>query len=290
MSDELKVSRAQLFNSDNDVNLNDDNHEYNLPPPGFDFEIVDIEDNDNIVDDKLENKEDKTKEKEEEIKEEGKIEFFPLFSTSSTTTKTNDNQESTKNNLVKIRLDNDDKDSDEINTLLMDKSTVNDQDWDRIVNEFNLSHRPLSYYYENTDKDSNDKIHKLKSVAINGEDIIKLSEYFRILTDYKVNNLKEYNSKIDLYYSISKSKKSKNRNSRKKRDAKIFKKERLQDWNARLKQINENSKKMSIRDYSKDSKIPRKVIFDIEWKNNIKQNFPKRLNYSKQHKPIHKTK
>lgn len=294
MSNEKKVSRSQLFDNDNDnnVELNDNNEEYNLPPPGFDFEIVDIEDND--TDDKLKYVESKTKEKEEEIEEEEKIEFFPLFSTSSSTTTTNhDNQESTKTNLVKIKIDNNDDEVntiDEIDTLLLGKSNISDQDWDRMVNEFNLDHRPLSYYYDNTDNDSNDKIQKYKSVAINGEDVIRLSQYFRIISDYKVINLKEYNSKIDLYYSIPKAKKSNKRSSRKKRDAKIFKKERLQEWNSKLKEINECSKNMTIRDYSKDSKTSKKIIFDDEWKKSLQQKFSKKPNYNKSHKSIHKTK
>lgn len=264
MSDFKTVTRSQLYDSDTE-NENIEPSEYNLPPPGFDFEIVDIEDNyESESNSQNEEAKSETISKTElnENTTEGekeKVEFFPLFSMPANLTNNSDdknNNDNSENGLVKIKV-TDIEDLDEYGN----DGKLNDKEWDETAKERNLSARPLDYYYVETDSINDKKGYE--SVAVSGGTIIEWSTQFRVLSNYKVIDLKKYNSKIDLYHKSDSSKrqgKSKKRDGKKKRDAKIFKKERLHAWKQQLKEAKERAKSRKYKDYS-DNKTSTKVKF-----------------------------
>lgn len=247
MSDLTAVSRAQLYDSEENLENGDSSQEYALPPPDFDFEIVDVEDD--IIDTEA-TPEDKKEaenisEQKEDDKETGTVEYFPLFSTS-----TNDDSES-KSQLVKVKVDTVEEVEDRKHP---------DKNWDAIAAERNANARPLSYYFQ---EKSADEFTKVASVAVDGETILEWNKQFRIESDYKVIDLKKLNATIDLYNrsdsSIrNKDKTHKKRAGKKKRDAKIFKKERLREWKIKLQQAKENAKKRKYKDYPKLDKFQSK--------------------------------
>ncbi|KAG0680662.1 hypothetical protein C6P40_004181 [Pichia californica] len=289
MSDLKTISRSQLYESDHESNNDNDDlnidQEYNLPPPGFDFEIVDIDD----IEEK-EDKEEKIEDEDEEAEEDEKVEFFPLFSTSN---QSNDNN-SINSNLVKVKMDID-SDNNEIDELItnIDKNKFTDEEWDRIVLKLNSNNRNINYYYKNTNNNSIEEINKFKSVAVDGNTILKWNEQFRIISDYKLINLNEFNKKIEDQIKISNKNliKSKKRGGKKKRDAKIFKKERLKIWKLKLKEAKERSKQRIYKDHSNKPIKSTKTKFGDSFKkrNTISKNSLNNNNNNKPGKPIFRT-
>lgn len=280
MSGFKTVSRSQLYNdSDDEQSSSSNNEDYTLPPPTFDFEIVDIDDHEE-ENRKEDNSDD---EKVEEGEKKDKVEFFPLFSTSSTSNSNNEpnnttptNNNNNNNGLVKIKVDNVDDIVDEVfDTLTSGNNTANkqikDEEWDQIAKERNKSARPLNYYFQDENlKDENNA--KYQSVAVDGDTIIQWSEKFRVISNYKVIDITKFNSKIDLYYRQTNEKnkvKKHNRSGKKKRDAKIFKKERIREWKQKLKDAKERAKRQNFKDYNINTKSTKKRFGD---------SFKKRIN------------
>lgn len=226
---EKVISRSELFD---DEGNNEPSYSeiYTLPPPGFDFEIVDVDDQegntqtDEVTDDK-------------EVEE--KVELFNMFSSSDNTS-----------NLVKVKVD--DFVSDDKNDNII---KYNDEEWDSLVKARNI--RPMSYYFQS--ENDNSKVDDYLKVAVDGQTIHYWSEKFRIISNYKLMNLKEFNSKVNLVYRPKLSKKSTLRKSRKRRDAQIFKKERLKNWKKSLDLIQQRIQTVTSKDYTR--KDPVKVVF-----------------------------
>lgn len=250
MPDVKTVSRSQLYESDGEDNARSDDQEYNYPPPGFDFEIVDVEEI--CATEEAQNGDAGAKREETNStkEDEDKVEFFPLFSTN-----TNPDDASLANStggtgrLVRIKVDDIAEVDDEKET-----GKVKDEEWDQIARERNESRRPLSFYYQATDSnDGHNEMEKYKAVAVDGDTVIQWSKQFRILTNYRVMNLKKYNATVDLYHKIDRSPrngKSKKRAGKKQRDAKIFRKERMKEWRQKLSEARERARQRSYREDS----------------------------------------
>lgn len=254
---EKAVSRSQLYASDenndvSDLSNSDNDQEYNLPPPGFDFEIVDIADNEDNEDNNevsdTENKSGANKEiGSHDVADGEKVEFFPLFSTLGNT----DSDSKNLSNLVQIK----------VNTIeeIVGEETKNvkltDSEWDDLAAQRNKSFRPLSYYLQ-LDPINDNELEKIQSVAVDGDTILKWNKEFAIKSNYKLIDLKEYNAKIDLYHKIempATDKSSKKRPSKRKRDAKIFKKERVKKWKSDLKQAKERARREKYKQINSDT-------------------------------------
>lgn len=250
MPDVKTVSRSQLYESDGEDNARSDDQEYNYPPPGFDFEIVDVEEIRATEEAQNGDAGAKREETNSTKEDEDKVEFFPLFSTN-----TNPDDASLANStggtgrLVRIKVDDIAEVDDEKET-----GKVKDEEWDQIARERNESRRPLSFYYQATDSnDGHNEMEKYKAVAVDGDTVIQWSKQFRILTNYRVMNLKKYNATVDLYHKIDRSPrngKSKKRAGKKQRDAKIFRKERMKDWRQKLSEARERARQRSYREDS----------------------------------------
>lgn len=257
MSDVKTVSRSQLYESDGEDNARSDDQEYNYPPPGFDFEIVDVDDVDDVNVEEITATEETQngdsgakREDTNSTKGEEKVEFFPLFSTN-----TNPDDASLANStgntggLVRIKVEDIAEVDDEKET-----GKVKDEEWDQIARERNESRRPLSFYYHATDSnDGHNEMEKCKAVAVDGDTVIHWSKQFRILTNYKVMDLKKHNATVDLYHKIDRSPrngKSKKRAGKKQRDAKIFRKERIKEWKQKLSEARERARQRSYREDS----------------------------------------
>lgn len=257
MSDLKTVSRSQLFDDDFNSNHNNDEltnssdsepQNYTLPPPGFDFEIVDVEDAEHSSNN------DTTEVESGEYAKEEKVEYFPLFSTSNDT---KEDAREAKPSLVKVKIDDVsvEEERDEF------KSTKDqEKEWDDLVHQLNANARPLSYYFPTLGEDEH---RKMESMAVDGETILKWSKEFVVESKYKLIDLKEYNAKIDLYYKIDASrKKSRKRPGKKKRDARIFRKERLEKWKKDLKLAQERARQRKYRELSNFTKEkPKKSFF-----------------------------
>lgn len=250
MPDVKTVSRSQLYESDGEDNARSDDQEYNYPPPGFDFEIVDVEEIRATEEAQNGDAGAKREETNSTKEDEDKVEFFPLFSTN-----TNPDDASLANStggtgrLVRIKVDDIAEVDDEKET-----GKVKDEEWDQIARERNESRRPLSFYYQATDSnDGHNEMEKYKAVAVDGDTVIQWSKQFRILTNYRVMNLKKYNATVDLYHKIDRSPrngKSKKRAGKKQRDAKIFRKERMKEWRQKLSEARERARQRSYREDS----------------------------------------
>lgn len=250
MPDVKTVSRSQLYESDGEDNARSDDQEYNYPPPGFDFEIVDVEEIRATEEAQNGDAGAKREETNSTKEDEDKVEFFPLFSTN-----TNPDDASLANStggtgrLVRIKVDDIAEVDDEKET-----GKVKDEEWDQIARERNESRRPLSFYYQATDSnDGHNEMEKYKAVAVDGDTVIQWSKQFRILTNYRVMDLKKYNATVDLYHKIDRSPrngKSKKRAGKKQRDAKIFRKERMKEWRQKLSEARERARQRSYREDS----------------------------------------
>lgn len=249
MSDVKTVSRSQLYESGGEDAASSDEQEYNCPPPGFDFEIVDVDDDvdaDQPPAAEAGDAGDKTDDSTSLAKDgDDKVEYFPLFSTTATPNGASlTNSSGTAGSLVRIKVD-DLADVDEE----QEPGKVKDEEWDQIAKERNESRRPLSYYYH--DGDGDDQVEKYKEVAVDGDTVIQWSKHFRILTNYRVKDLAKHNATVDLYHKIDRSArdgKGKKRGGKKQRDAKIFRKERLKEWKQKLAEARERARQRSYRE------------------------------------------
>lgn len=236
---EKVISRSEIFDKE-EQNRSSDSEVYALPPPGFDFEIVDIDD---VGDTEILNTETKSNDDGSQIEQEPeeKVELFNMFSSLDSTS-----------NLVKVKVDNIDANDDNDNPV-----KYNDEEWDMMANGRN--ERPISYYFQ-SETDAV-KLNDYTEVAVDGQTIYDWSEKFRIISNYKVINLKEFNSKVNLIYRPKHGKTSKknNRKSRMRRDAQIFKKERLKNWKKSLKLIQQRLENIPTKDYT--MKNPVKYVF-----------------------------
>lgn len=236
---EKVVSRSQLYES-GEENESDVSQDYVLPPPGFDFEIVDVEDEEPVMEsDKSETKTTDITEdvelKDEEEKEE-KVEFFNMFSSMGN-----------ESNLVKVNV------KELIIEVNDDILKETDSNWDEFVEIRNK--RPLSYYFQTDSDSTNNEL--ISQVAVDGQTIHEWSKKFRILSNHRVIDLKKFNSRVNLYYKVKQGKTSKknNRKSRMKRDAQIFKKERLDEWNKSLKRIEKDLLSKPVKEYTKKNPV-----------------------------------
>lgn len=240
------ISRSEIFEDEsrNKTNL-DSSQDYVLPPLGFDFEIVDVEDDSAAEFSSSEqHRDDKIEEEKKKAKDEN-VELFNMFSSLGNTS-----------NLVKIKVD-ELKIEDEHQL-----EKLNDEEWDQLAK--NRNKRPLSYYFQT--KDDVSMREDCIKVAIEGRTIYDWNQKFRVLSDYKVIDLKKFNSRVDLCFKIKqeKNRKKNNRKSRMRRDAQIFKKERLINWNKSLERIMQNQQKIPVKDYT--MKNPVKYVFQKDGK------------------------
>lgn len=245
---ERTVSRAQLYADDNsdddfDVRGDDENtniNEYAMPPPGFDFEIVDIDDNNNESNDestKTAVSQDAEQE-EAEDKEEGKedkVEYFPLFSTVSKEQDDDSPSSTSTTKLVRVKID-DNADVD------VDSEKFDDLDYDKLVE---LQNARIRQERANKVTDIAAYREMIEQVAVDGNTIHEWSIQFKTPNTRRVIDLNEYNAQIDLYHKIeevSKSSKAKSRPGKKKREAKIWKKIREKEWKQKLRDAQRKAK------------------------------------------------
>lgn len=283
MSDFKTVSRSQLYQSGDEEGSSSDDQEYNNPPPGFDFEIVDVED---AAEEPEQNGNAENQNIESQEKEE-KIEFFPLFSTTEGTNNSTstDGITGSAGGLVKIKIN----DVTDVDYDSKQPEKVNDEEWDQIAKKRNESKRPLSFYYQATDSSENGKTEEYKSVAVDGETVIQWSKDFRILTNYRVVDLQKFNATVDLYHKIENSArngKSRKRAGKKQRDGKIFKKERLKKWKQQLLEANQRAKQRTYRDYDTANRSSTKTKFGDSFK---KRSNTVSKNIGRPGKPIFRT-
>lgn len=285
MSDSKTVSRSELFNNSDDISDNSGTDAEILPPQGFDFDIVDIDDDDlrnntdnEVSDNKTKESENAAENEEPKLKEKNdkNVTFFRMFSTNVSSDAKNDDSGNIDNGLVKVIID-DVQDNNDDELLNPSNAKINDEEWDNIAKEINLKQRPLNYYYKPNNLIDHEKF---KLVAVDGDTILKWNKQFKILSDNNLINLNEFNSKIDLYYSsnnqLNNQKKTK-RLSKKKRDAKIFKRERIKEWKKNLKLAQQRAAKNTFRNYD-DAKTSTKVKFGDSFKK--RSTFTKKPNRS----------
>lgn len=216
-----------------DFEIDEDNINNNYeitPPPGFDFEIVDIVDGDDNKSDNNDSDKD-SKNNDDTQNNKTKTEYFPLFSNSEQ---------------IKIELNNQDEidnDNDDDYIISNDITNLPSNKYDEIVNNHNsLIKSKKSYFQQSHDL-------RVNQVAVSGDEIYEWVNKFKILTNYRLIDLNKFNKQIDDWNSVSINKttkiKKRIRGGKKKREARIFRRERIAEWNKNLELARERSKKLS---------------------------------------------
>lgn len=254
----FRVSRSQLYNNENDQSLSDSNSDHILqennvsneyiPPIGFDFEIVEIEDT------PLVEEEENKKEKDDNgngDKEDEKIEYFPLFSTSSNA---EDHEDNKNKGLVRLKIDNLNND---------DRDDGNNSDWDEYVKN---QSRPDSYYFSKID---DTELKKILEVAVTGTQIYEWKEQFKKITDYRLLDLKKFN----LSLKIQKINKDDNKNG-------TVNKPKKKKRSGRMKRIDKIDNKLKLEEWKKELELAqlRNQKLVESWENTHKNNTNKRKN------------
>lgn len=261
----FRVSRSQLYNDEeNDQSQSDSNsghslqendkHAEYIPPIGFDFEIVDVEDIP-LVEVK-ENTNEGNDDNENEDKEGEKTEYFPLFSTSS---KTEDQGYNKNKGLVKLKIDNLNDD---------DRDDGNNSDWDEYVKN---QARPDSYYFSKID---DIELKKILEVAVTGAKIYEWKEQFKKVTDYRLLDLKKFN----LSLKIQKVKKDDNKNG-------TVDKPKKKKRSCKKKRMNKIDNKLKLKGWKKELKLAQlrnqKLVETWEKAHNDKSNNKKNIKFEK---------
>lgn len=252
---ERTVSRAQLYDNSSDDNFTNhpqsdssnrdadaDVNEYTMmPPPGFDFEIVDVEDEPQEAEESSATEKSKAEEKDQDgaisSAEDGEhVEYFPLFSTTA-----GSSSDAAAPRLVRLKID-DNADVD------VESVKFDDADYDKLVEQHNARARrqrengitkivkiPETYDYAQM----------INEMAVDGNTIREWSVKLAVPSTRKLIDLKEYNAKIELYHKIEKAKKDAKRKSRpgkKQREAKMWKKLREKEWKQKLREAQRKAK------------------------------------------------
>jgi hypothetical protein len=252
---ERTVSRAQLYDNSSDDNFTNhpqsdssngdadaDVNEYTMmPPPGFDFEIVDVEDEPQEAEESSATENSRAEEKDQNgamssAEDEEHVEYFPLFSTTA-----GSSSDAAAPRLVRLKID-DNADVD------VESVKFDDSDYDKLVEQHNARARrqresgitkivkiPETYDYAQM----------INEMAVDGNTIREWSVKFAVPSTRKLIDLKEYNAKIELYHKIEKAKKDAKRKSRpgkKQREAKMWKKLREKEWKQKLREAQRKAK------------------------------------------------